>query len=85
MKHRPVVCILDNDKERCLREERSLDAAIAAKKLPISGISNYGANHLARTGWKASLPLRWTACISVPDSGTRSLITTRSAIFWICL
>lgn len=50
MKHRHVICILDNDKERCLREERALDEAIAAKRLPVSGISNYGANYLARTG-----------------------------------
>jgi len=50
MKHRPVICILDDDKERCLREEKTLDRVIADKKLPVSGISNYGANHLARTG-----------------------------------
>ena len=50
MKHRPVICILDDDKERCLREERALDAAIRAKGLDVSGLSNYGANHLARTG-----------------------------------
>lgn len=50
MKHSTVLCILDDDKERCLREEKALDAAIAAKKLPVSGIANYGANHLARTG-----------------------------------
>ena len=48
--HHPVICILDDDKERCLREEKALDAAIRAKGLPVSGISNYGANHLARTG-----------------------------------
>jgi len=45
-----VICILDNDRERCLRAERALDAAIRTKKLPVSGISNYGPNHLARTG-----------------------------------
>lgn len=50
MKHRPVICILDDDKERCLRQERALDEAIAVKGLAASGISNYGANHLARTG-----------------------------------
>jgi len=48
--HRPVICILDDNKERCQREEKALDAAIRAKKLPVSGISNYGTNHLARTG-----------------------------------
>lgn len=53
MKHRPTVCILDNDQERCLREEKALDAAIAAKGLNISGISNFGANHLARSGLEA--------------------------------
>lgn len=52
-KHRPVICILDDDKERCLREEKTLDAVIAAKKLPVGGIANYGANHLARTGLSA--------------------------------
>lgn len=50
MKHRPVICILDDDKERCLREEKTLDRVIADKRFPVSGIANYGANHLARTG-----------------------------------
>lgn len=50
MKHRPVICILDNDMERCLREEQNLDAAIKAKGLPVSGIANFGSNHLARAG-----------------------------------
>lgn len=50
MKHRPVICILDTDKERCLRQEKTLDAVIADKRLPVCGISNFGANHIARTG-----------------------------------
>ena len=50
MRHRPVICILDDNRERCLRAEIALDAAIRAKKLPVSGISNFGSNHLARTG-----------------------------------
>ncbi len=49
-RHYPVICILDDDKERCLREEKALDEAIRAKGLPVRGISNYGENHLARTG-----------------------------------
>lgn len=50
MKHRPVICILDNDKERCLRQEQALDAAIKTKKVYASGMSNYGSNYLARSG-----------------------------------
>ena len=50
VKNLTTVCILDNDKQRCLRQERALDAAIAAKKLAVNGISNYGANSLARSG-----------------------------------
>ena len=50
MKHRPVICILDNDKERCLREEKLLDELIREKRLAVSGIANYGGNYLARTG-----------------------------------
>ncbi len=50
MKHRPVICILDDDKDRCLREERALDAAIKAKGVAASGISNFGGNALARSG-----------------------------------
>lgn len=50
MKHRPVICILDKDKERCLREEQALESAIRTKGLDVSGISNYGINHIARTG-----------------------------------
>ena len=50
MKHRPTICILDDDRERCLREEKALDAAIAFKGLGVSGIANFGANYLARSG-----------------------------------
>jgi hypothetical protein len=50
MKERTVICILDNDPQRCLREEQALDAAIADKGLDVSGIANYGPNYLARTG-----------------------------------
>jgi hypothetical protein len=50
MRHQPVICILDKEKERCLREEKALEAAIAAKGLHVVGIANYGANALARTG-----------------------------------
>lgn len=50
MEHRPVICVLDNDRERCLREEKALDEAIKAMKVNASGISNFGGNHLARSG-----------------------------------
>ncbi len=50
MDHRPVICVLDNDRERCLREEKALDEAIKAMKVNASGISNFGGNHLARSG-----------------------------------
>lgn len=50
MKHRPVICILDDDRDRCLREEKALDAAIKEKGLNVTGISSFGANHLARSG-----------------------------------
>ena len=50
MNNRPVLCILDDDQERCLRAENALDAAIMTKKLPVSGISRYEPTHLARTG-----------------------------------
>ena len=50
MKHKPVVCILDNDKARCLREEDALDRAIADKKMPVLGAANFGPAHLERTG-----------------------------------
>lgn len=33
-----------------MRQERILDKVIADKGLAVNGISNYGANHLARTG-----------------------------------
>ncbi len=46
----PTLCILDPDKDRCLREEAALDAAIAARGVAANGISNFGACHLARVG-----------------------------------
>lgn len=49
-KHKPVVCVLDNDRERCLREEEALDRAILDKKLPVHGAANFGPAHLERTG-----------------------------------
>lgn len=50
MKHKPVVCILDDDQARCLREEEALDRAIIYKKMPVLGAANFGPAHLARTG-----------------------------------
>ena len=50
MKRQSVICILDPDQERCLRAEQALDAAIEAKQLAVSGISNFGACYLARSG-----------------------------------
>ena len=50
MAHRPVICVLDNDRERCLREEKALDEALRVMNVNASGISNFGGNHLARSG-----------------------------------
>lgn len=50
MKQKPIVCILDNDKARCLREEEALDRAIADKKMPVLGAANFGPAHLERSG-----------------------------------
>ncbi|MDL2306980.1 hypothetical protein LJC48_02985 [Desulfovibrio sp. OttesenSCG-928-C06] len=49
-KNRPVICILDMDKERCIREEKALEQAIADKKIDVTGCANFGPNHIARTG-----------------------------------
>lgn len=73
MKHRPVICILDDDKERCLREEKALDAAIAAKGLAVSGISNYGANHLARTGLEVFPAIEVDGVYFSPKEGGKEL------------
>lgn len=50
MKHKPVVCVLDDNEERCLREEEALDRAILDKKIPVRGAANFGQAHLSRTG-----------------------------------
>ena len=49
-KNRPVICILDMDRERCIREEKALEQAIADKKIDVVGCANFGPNHIARTG-----------------------------------
>lgn len=49
-RHNPVVCILDDNPRRCLREEAALDRAIADKGLPVNGAANFGPSHLARSG-----------------------------------
>lgn len=69
----PTVTILDSDKERCLREEASLEKAIQEKGIYAHGISNYGSGFIARSGAAADkLP-----CIEVdgllffpPKAGT---------------
>ena len=49
-KYKPVVCILDDDQERCLREEAALDRAIIDKGTPVLGAANFGPAHLERSG-----------------------------------
>lgn len=73
MKHRPVICILDNEKERCLREERALDVVIALKGLAVSGISNYGANYLARTGVEVFPAIEVDGVYFYPKQGGQEL------------
>jgi len=73
MKHRPVICILDNDRERCLRAESALDAAIKAKKLSVTGISNFGPNHLARTGLDAFPAIDVNGVYFTPKNAGREL------------
>ncbi len=55
-KHTPVICILDDDKERCLREESALDELIKGRKLNAMGISNFGTCHIARCGMEGRVP-----------------------------
>ncbi len=55
-KCRPVICILDDDKERCLREEAALDRAIADKGLAVRGTANFGEGHISRSGMEGNLP-----------------------------
>ncbi len=74
MKHRPVICILDDDKDRCLREERALDAAIKAKKLEVSGMSNFGPNHLARTGLEIFPAIEVDGVYFTPKNSGRELV-----------
>ncbi len=49
-KKKPVVIILDDNKERCLREEAALEKAIEARGIYAVGISNYGKGHISRSG-----------------------------------
>ena len=60
-KNTPTICILDNDQDRCVREEAALDQAIADKNINAHGISNYGACFIARSGMEKNLP---AICIS---------------------
>ncbi len=55
--HKPVICILDADKDRCLREEAALDKAIRDKNIAAEGLSNYGICAIARTGLEDDLPV----------------------------
>lgn len=73
MKHRPVICILDDNKERCLREEKTLDKVIADKGLPVSGIANYGANYLARTGLESFPAIEVDGVYFTPKKDTEEL------------
>lgn len=56
-KHKPVIIILDDDKERCLREEAALEKAVEDRGIYAVGISNYGKGHISRSGVdEAKLP-----------------------------
>lgn len=48
--HKPTIIIVDNIKDRCLREEAALDKAIKDKGIYALGMSNYGDGYIARTG-----------------------------------
>ena len=73
MRNRQVVCILDNNRERCLREEKALDEAIAAKKLPVSGMANFGPNYLARTGVESFPAVEVEGLYFTPKKGCKEL------------
>lgn len=73
MRHRPVICILDNDKDRCLREEKALEAAIRDKCIAASGISNFGPNHLARSGVETFPCIDVDGVYFTPKAGTDEL------------
>ena len=50
------VCILDPDKERCVREEKALEAAVLDSGLAVSACANYGAGYITRTGFAGPYP-----------------------------
>lgn len=58
---KPAIIILDNDKDRCLREEYALDQALADKNIHATGMSNYGTGFLSRSG----VPKEKFPCIDV--------------------
>ena len=47
---KPTIIILDNVKDRCLREEAALDKIIRDKGIYALGISNYGEGYISRSG-----------------------------------
>ena len=73
MNNRPVLCILDDDQERCLRAESALEAAIMTKKLPASGISMYEPGYLARTGLDSFPAIELNGAYFIPKTPGQEL------------
>lgn len=59
MRRKLNVCILDTDKQRCCREEKVLEEAIAIKNLQskVAGTANYGEGHIQRSGYRGTFPV----------------------------
>ena len=50
------ICILDPDKERCVREEKALETAVLDSGLAVSACANYGGGYITRTGFAGPFP-----------------------------
>ena len=58
---KPTIIILDNVKDRCLREEAALDKVIRNKGIHAFGASNYGEGYISRSG----IPIEKLPCIQM--------------------
>lgn len=62
-RRKPTIVVLDNNRDRCLRQEATLDKAIEAIGIIANGMSNFGGGYIARTG----IPVEKLPCVEIDD------------------
>lgn len=55
-KKKPIICIMDLEKDRCLREEKALENVVRDRGLNVIATASYGEGHITRSGCEGPYP-----------------------------